>query len=78
MLFQFYSEQAQKVWDKMADINDHQVLLTHDGYLKLYQLQAPVLSRNLYDVILIDEAQDLTPGIFVVFIYFIHISDPVI
>jgi len=32
----------------------------HDGYLKLYQLSKPVLN---YDVILLDEAQDINPVI---------------
>ena len=33
---------------------------TYVGYLKLFQLQKPVLN---YDFILVDEAQDLTPGL---------------
>lgn len=33
---------------------------THVGYLKLFQLQKPVLK---YDCILVDEVQDLTPGL---------------
>ena len=43
----------------MIDLNNRKMKLPHDGYLKLLQLQR----QNLYgyDVILIDEAQDLTP-----------------
>ena len=36
--------------------------MSHDGYLKLYQLSKPKLYN--YDILLIDEAQDLTPGIY--------------
>uniref|UniRef100_A0A2D4EQU2 UvrD-like helicase ATP-binding domain-containing protein n=2 Tax=Micrurus corallinus TaxID=54390 RepID=A0A2D4EQU2_MICCO len=35
--------------------------MTHDGYLKLWQLQKPSLSK--YDAILVDEAQDCTPAV---------------
>lgn len=34
----------------------------HIGYLKLYQLQKPKDLSRRYDVILVDEAQDLSPG----------------
>ncbi|ESO99456.1 hypothetical protein LOTGIDRAFT_113635 [Lottia gigantea] len=54
-------KEANYIWKKMKDYNDRQVGMTHDGYLKLYQLYNPVLSG--YDIILIDEAQDLTPTI---------------
>ena len=50
----------------MKDPYNKQVMMTHDGYLKLFCLTKPVLSE--WDVILIDEAQDLTPGLFLVFI----------
>lgn len=36
--------------------------MTHDGYLKLWQLRKPNLSSS-YDVIFVDEAQDCTPSI---------------
>lgn len=45
----------------MKDLRNPNVPMTHDGYLKLYQLYRPRLSN--YDCILIDEAQDLTPGV---------------
>ena len=44
----------------MKDLRNSDVPMPFDGYLKLYQLYRPRL-RN-YDCILIDEAQDLTPG----------------
>lgn len=45
----------------MKDLRNPNVPMTHDGYLKMYQLYRPRLSN--YDCILIDEAQDLTPGV---------------
>ena len=50
------------IWEKMKDLNDRSLQLPHDGYLKLYQLRKPRLDPSKYDVLLIDEAQDLTPG----------------
>jgi len=44
----------------MKDLDDKEVPMTHDGYLKLYQLSRPVLSG--FDCLLIDEAQDCTPA----------------
>ncbi len=45
---------AKTLWD--ARINErNSVVMTHDTYLKLYQLSNPVLD---YDVIFLDEAQD--------------------
>lgn len=43
----------------MIDFEDS-VQGTHDTYLKTYQLRKPKIWG--YDVILIDEAQDMTPG----------------
>uniref|UniRef100_A0A673B1Y6 F-box DNA helicase 1 n=1 Tax=Sphaeramia orbicularis TaxID=375764 RepID=A0A673B1Y6_9TELE len=51
------------IWTKMKDLREkrHEAhYMTHDGYLKLWQLQKPCLS-NQYDAIFIDEAQDCTP-----------------
>lgn len=44
----------------MIDLDNKRVRLPHDGYVKLYQLQKP----RIYgcNVLLIDEAQDITPG----------------
>ena len=51
---------ARLIWEKMRDYNEKKLVMTHDGYLKLYQLSRPALTR--YHCILIDEEQDLTPG----------------
>ncbi|KAK3581277.1 hypothetical protein CHS0354_033010 [Potamilus streckersoni] len=56
-----YAEDAEDIWEKMKDLQNKQVGMSHDGYLKLYQLSKPKLHH--YDCILIDEAQDLTPAI---------------
>ncbi|KAM7366923.1 hypothetical protein PAMP_014858 [Pampus punctatissimus] len=56
---------AQHIWDKMKDLvrtKNDAYYMTHDGYLKLWQLQKPCLSDR-YDVLFIDEAQDCTPAI---------------
>jgi hypothetical protein len=50
---------AQHLWNDMVDTHKL-VPLPHDGYLKLFQLSKPQLSRR-YDVILLDEAQDTNP-----------------
>ncbi len=49
---------AARLWQLMADPADPRVPMTHDGYLKLYQLSDPQLR---FDVILLDEAQDTNP-----------------
>jgi len=53
---------AQLLWAKMSDLKDLSVKMTHSGYLKLYQLSRPDLSRD-YDIILLDEAQDSNPTV---------------
>ncbi|ELU17713.1 hypothetical protein CAPTEDRAFT_217853 [Capitella teleta] len=55
-------DDANSMWKRMIDLQD-KAPLTHDGYLKMYQLQKPVNDFDAYDVILIDEAQDLTPAV---------------
>lgn len=50
-------ENAMKLWDAMTD-SKNRMAMTHDTYLKLWQLDDPVLP---YDVILYDEAQDASP-----------------
>ncbi|XP_066561210.1 F-box DNA helicase 1 isoform X2 [Amia ocellicauda] len=57
-------DDSANIWEKMKQLkptreNGH--CMTHDGYLKLWQLQRPRLDR--YDAIFIDEAQDCTPAI---------------
>ena len=49
--------QSKKLWDMMCDPFSP-VGMTHDGYLKLYQLSCPLLP---YDFIMLDEAQDTNP-----------------
>lgn len=50
---------ANLLWKKMVDPEDREVPMLHDGYLKAFSLSKPDLSK--YDVILVDEAQDLNP-----------------
>uniref|UniRef100_A0A673MZN2 F-box DNA helicase 1 n=1 Tax=Sinocyclocheilus rhinocerous TaxID=307959 RepID=A0A673MZN2_9TELE len=59
-----FSGAAQKIWDQMVELKSRKERvynMTHDGYLKLWQLSRPQLDR--YDAIFIDEAQDCTPVI---------------
>jgi hypothetical protein len=52
---------ARALWRRMLDPSDRAVLLPHDAYLKLYQLDRPQLR---YTRVLCDEAQDLSPSTF--------------
>lgn len=52
-------EAAKEVWGFMTD-KEHALPLTHDAYLKMYQLSDPDLSAQ-YEVVLFDEAQDANP-----------------
>ncbi|KAJ8245470.1 hypothetical protein GJAV_G00271090 [Gymnothorax javanicus] len=61
---QTFAREAQKIWDRMTQLaktKETAYHMTHDGYLKLWQLQKPNLYN--YDAIFIDEAQDCTPAI---------------
>jgi len=58
--WQNLADDAEKMWTKMTNVNDADIRLPHDGYVKLWQLRRPQL--DMYDVLMIDEAQDLTPG----------------
>jgi F-box protein 18 (helicase) len=51
---------ANRLGRLMCDGSDDQIGMLHDGYLKLYQLSKPLLK---YDVIFLDEAQDINPVI---------------
>lgn len=53
---------VEQAWRVMKDSNDSALPMTHSGYVKLYQLSRPDLSRA-YDVIMLDEAQDVSPAI---------------
>ncbi|WP_099470671.1 UvrD-helicase domain-containing protein [Stenotrophomonas maltophilia] len=50
---------AIRVWDDMQALEGSTPML-HDGYFKLYQISNPRLN---YDVVLVDEAQDLNPAL---------------
>ncbi|CAK6959891.1 F-box DNA helicase 1 isoform X2 [Scomber scombrus] len=61
----YFVRDAENIWDKMKEFvktNNDAFYMTHDGYLKLWQLQKPRLSDQ-FDVLFIDEAQDCTPAI---------------
>jgi F-box protein 18 (helicase) len=51
-------EMSSGVWGSMISLKPSSIPLTHDGYLKLYQLSGPKLH---FDYIMLDEAQDTTP-----------------
>ena len=51
---------AANIWKRMVNPRDKGVGITHDGYLKVYQLSKPTITG--FDCLLIDEAQDCTPG----------------
>lgn len=55
-------EAARLVWASMKSMEPNSLSMPHDGYLKLYQLSSPDLSRK-YDVLLLDEAQDTNPAV---------------
>ncbi|NXI79433.1 FBH1 helicase, partial [Rhipidura dahli] len=56
-------EEAREIWHNMKKLDgdvEEGYKMTCDGYLKLWQLSKPQLSG--FDAILVDEAQDCTPG----------------
>lgn len=65
-----YIADAKLLWKRMCDVRDRQIEMLHDGYLKLWQMSKPTLQywddsirRYMpYDVILLDEAQDINPA----------------
>lgn len=57
---------TKRLCDMMIDPENHKALLPHDGYLKLYQLSEPDLSRQ-FDAIFLDEAQDTNPAMYDIF-----------
>lgn len=48
---------ARALWQRMLDPAQGDILLPHDGYLKLFQLERPRLPGC--DLVMVDEAQDL-------------------
>ena len=50
-------ETARALWQCMLDPAQGNILLPHDGYLKLFQLERPMLAGC--DTVMVDEAQDL-------------------
>lgn len=50
---------ANRIWLNMQDTQNTEVLMPHDGYLKLFQLSKPKMSQT--DIIILDEAQDTNP-----------------
>lgn len=58
---------AKDIWNKMKDLHDKEKdahFMTHDGYLKLWQLQDPKPQlSDQFNAIMIDEAQDCNPVI---------------
>ncbi|XP_069834993.1 F-box DNA helicase 1 [Dendropsophus ebraccatus] len=61
---QFTVREAEKIWQRMQSLEEtrqYAYKMTHDGYLKLWQLRRPDLS--FYNAIFVDEAQDCTPSI---------------
>lgn len=63
---------ARGTWSLMTSKTERSVLLPHDGYLKIYQLQKPSLEwfdegvrrYRQFDDVLVDESQDLNPSTF--------------
>lgn len=56
-LMSFVVEHANRLWDAMSDASND-MAMTHNTYLKMWQLAGPKLN---YDLILFDEAQDANP-----------------
>uniref|UniRef100_A0A8C2PFF9 F-box DNA helicase 1 n=1 Tax=Capra hircus TaxID=9925 RepID=A0A8C2PFF9_CAPHI len=57
-------EATSRLWDnmrKLGECKEEAYHMTHDGYLKLWQLSKPLLAS--FDAIFVDEAQDCTPAI---------------
>ncbi|KAL7646670.1 UNVERIFIED_CONTAM: hypothetical protein RMT77_001923 [Armadillidium vulgare] len=60
-------DDAEKVWEEMTLCTKSQkISMTQDGQLKMWQLSKPKLSG--FDVLMIDEGQDMNPTMFDVFL----------
>ncbi len=51
---------ASTIWVMMQDMSDTTIRMHHDGYQKLAQLENRI-SLTKYDIVAVDEAQDMTP-----------------
>ncbi|SMG17596.1 Superfamily I DNA or RNA helicase [Marivirga sericea] len=60
-----YSYIKKKTREFLAKMNSGEIAITHDFYLKTFQLQNPLLD---YDYILFDEGQDASPAMLDVFL----------
>lgn len=49
---------AKTLWSRMQNVDDDDVPMMHDGYLKLFSLTEPVLQ---FDYVIFDESQDANP-----------------
>lgn len=56
---------SKKLWKERADVNSP-ILCTHDTYMKLFQLSKPKLEG--FDVIYLDEGQDVNPCLLDIFV----------
>ena len=60
---------ALTAWEAMADPTSDRLRITHDGYLKEWQISNPNLQWVWeHDVLLIDEAQDMNPAMLDIFL----------
>lgn len=60
---------ALTAWDAMSDTSSDRLRITHDGYLKVWQISNPNLQWVWeHDVLLIDEAQDMNPAMLDIFL----------
>ncbi|KAG0724849.1 F-box DNA helicase 1 [Chionoecetes opilio] len=58
---------AEAIWDEMKRCSPTQALpMTQEGQLKLWQLSRPMLAG--YDVVMVDEGQDMNPAMLDVFL----------
>lgn len=64
-------DKANELWKAMQDVDNIKIPMTHDGYLKLFQLSAPQLD---YDYILLDEAHDTNDVTLDIFLKQTHAS----
>jgi superfamily I DNA/RNA helicase len=61
-----YSYITKKTREFLAKMNRGDIAITHDFYLKKFQLQMPLLN---YDYILFDEGQDASPAMLDIFLH---------